>query len=59
MRERRAVRVPDGGVLGEREVDVAVNDGERRKLDGADGDFWVLRLENGEVDDEDHDDDED
>ena len=56
--ERGAVRVPDGGVLGEREVDGAVWDGEGREPDGADGDLGVLRPEEYEVNDENGDEDE-
>lgn len=59
VRERGAVRVPHGGVLGKREVDGAVCDREWRKLDGADGDLGVLRLKHRVVDYEDDDDDED
>jgi len=57
--EGGAVRVPDGGVLGEREVDGAVSDGERGELDGVDGDLGVLGFEHSVVHNEDDDDDED
>jgi len=57
--EGGAVRVPDGGVLREREVDGAVNDGERGELDGVDGDLGILGFEHGEVHNEDDDDDKD
>lgn len=52
------VRVPNADVLGKGEVDGGVLDGEGRELDGADGDFGVFGLEDGEVDYEDDDDDE-
>lgn len=58
MRESSAVRVSNGGVLREGEVDGAVNDGEGGELDGVDGDLGVLWFENGVVDYEDDDDDE-
>lgn len=58
MRESSAVRVSNGGVLREGEVDGAVNDGEGGELDGVDGDLGVLWFENCVVDYEDDDDDE-
>jgi len=57
--EGAAVRVADGGVLREREVDGAVSGGEGRDLDSADADFGVLRLEQREVNEEDDDEEED
>jgi len=59
VREGATVRVADGGVLREGEVDGAVSGGEGRDLDGADGDFGVLRLEQREVKEEHHDEEED
>lgn len=59
VRECGAVRVSNGGVLGESEVDGAVSDGEGGELDGVDGDFGVLGFEDGVVYNEDNDDDED
>ncbi|KAK4260633.1 hypothetical protein QN277_003725 [Acacia crassicarpa] len=52
VREEGSVGVSDGGVLGEGETDGAVRDGEGGKLDSADGDLGVLRLEDCEVNDE-------
>lgn len=58
MRESSTVRVSNGGVLREGEVDGAVNDGEGGELDGVDGDLGVLWFENSVVYYEDDDDDE-
>ncbi|CAK9143583.1 unnamed protein product [Ilex paraguariensis] len=50
MGELVAVGVRDGDELEECEVDGAVLDGESWELDGFDGNFWVLGLEDEEVD---------
>ncbi|KAK2966526.1 hypothetical protein RJ640_019055, partial [Escallonia rubra] len=52
--EHGPVGVLDGGVLGEGEVHGAVGDGEGGELDCRHGDLGVLRLEQGEEHDEDH-----
>lgn len=59
MRERSSVRVLDGGVLREGEVDGVVGNGEGGKLYGGDGDPRVSGFEDSEVNDECDDDDED
>lgn len=59
VRERSFVRVPDGDVLRESEIDGAMSDGEGRQLDRGNGDLRILRLEDGEEDDENDDDEED
>lgn len=59
VREGATVRVADGGVLREGEVDGTVSGGEGRDLDGADGDFGILGLEQREVKEEDDDEEED
>lgn len=53
--EEGSVGILDEGVLGEGETDGAVRDGEGGKVDGADGDFGVVRLEHSEVNKEDDD----
>lgn len=58
MRESSSVRVSNGGVLCEGEVNGAVDDGERWKLNGVDGDLGVLGFENCVVYYQDDDDDE-
>lgn len=50
--EGGTVRVSDGGVLGEGEVDGAVREGEGREADGGDGDVRVVRFEESKVKDE-------
>ncbi|KAK3003397.1 hypothetical protein RJ639_019392, partial [Escallonia herrerae] len=52
--EHGPVGVLDGGVLGEGEVHGAVGDGEGGELDGRYGDLGVLRFEQGEKYDDDH-----
>lgn len=51
VRERGFVRVFDGDVLRESEIDSAAGDGEGRQLDGGNGDLWILRLEDSKEDD--------
>ena len=55
MSKGSSVRVSNGDVLRESEVNGAVRDGEGRELNGVNGDFGVFRFENGEIDDEDDD----
>lgn len=58
MGEGSSVRVPDGSVLRESEIDGAVSERKGRHLNGADGDLGILRLENGEVNGENDDEEE-
>lgn len=59
MGEGGSVRVSNGDVLGEGEVNGAVRDGEGGELDGVDADLGVFGFEDREVDDEDDDHHED
>lgn len=52
MGESGSVRVFNGDVLGKSEANGVVTDGERRKLDGVNGDLRVCRFKNGEVNNE-------
>jgi hypothetical protein len=58
VRESSSVRVSNGSVLRESEINGAVSDGEGWKLNGVDGDFWILWFENSVVYYEDDNDDE-
>lgn len=58
MRENGAVRVSNGDVLREGEVSRVVRDGERRELDGVNGDLGVFWFKDGEVNDKEDDEQE-